>query len=91
MVKRVPLAAKLDTAASAELRETLISAGDEDIVLEAGAVEMLGGACVELLLTASVLWRKAGQAMTLENVSPQMADDLGRFGLTPETLLEFAE
>ena len=91
MVIRVPLAAKLDTAASAELRDRLISAKNDDIVLEAGAVEMLGGACAELLLSAGVLWRKTGHAITLENVSPQMADDLGRFGLSPETLLEFAE
>ncbi len=90
MVKRVPLAPKLDTATSSELRDTLLAAKDEDIVLEADKVEMLGAACLELLMSASVLWRKAGHSITLEKVSPQMTDDLGRFGLTPETFLEFA-
>ncbi|MEM6388047.1 MAG: STAS domain-containing protein [Pseudomonadota bacterium] len=90
MVKQVTLSPKLDTAATAELRKNLLSAKDEDLVLDASSVEMIGGACLELLLSAGVLWKKAGHSITLENPSDQMADDLGRFGLTPDTLLEYA-
>ena len=90
MVNQVSLAARLDTAASAELRSTLHAAAGEDLILDGSAVEMIGGACLELLLCAGVIWSRAGHAITLENASNQMIDDLGRFGLTPNNLLEYA-
>lgn len=90
MVTRVPLASKLDTAATAELRKSLVAVRDDDVVLDAAAVEMIGAACLELLMSAGALWRKADRSITLENVSPQVTEDLGRFGLTPETILEYA-
>lgn len=90
MVKQVSLAPKLDTAASADLLKSLTDAQGEDVVLDAAAVEMIGGNCLEILLSAGAIWKAAGQMITLENASPQMTDDLGRFGLTPETVLEYA-
>lgn len=90
MVKRVPLPPKMDTAASGELCRKLVEARDEDVVLDATAVEMIGAQCLEVLMSAGVLWKKADRAISIENVSPQMLDDLGRFGLTPDTLLEYA-
>ncbi|MGR3511896.1 MAG: STAS domain-containing protein [Paracoccaceae bacterium] len=90
MVKQVSLAPKLDTAASAELRKTLIAAVGDDVVLDATAVEMVGAACLELLLSAGAIWARSDHTITLENASSQMADDLGRFGLTPDSLLEYA-
>ncbi|MEM7751823.1 MAG: STAS domain-containing protein [Pseudomonadota bacterium] len=90
MAKQVLLAAKLDTAASAELRDTLIAAQDDDIVLEAGAVQMLGGACVELLMSAAALWHNAGRRLSIQNASPQFLEDLETFGLAPDTFLEDA-
>lgn len=90
MVTQVALAPKLDTAASVELRKALIAAKDDDVVFDASAVEMVGAMCLELLMSAGVLWPKAGHSVSLENPSPQMTDDLGRFGLTPDTLLEYA-
>jgi chemotaxis protein CheX len=79
----------MDTAASVELRAKLFAAKDDDIVFDAAAVEMLGARCLELLMSAGVLWKLADRIVSIENVSPQMIDDLGRFGLTPETLLEY--
>ncbi|MEL7151570.1 MAG: STAS domain-containing protein [Pseudomonadota bacterium] len=90
MVKKVSLAPKLDTAASADLRKALVDAQGDDLVLDASAVEMIGGQCLELLLTASVLWQQAGHSLTLENTSEQMTDDLSRFGITPDGLMEYA-
>ncbi len=90
MVTQVALAPKLDTAASADLRKALVAAKDDDVVLDASAVEMVGALCLELLMSAGVLWPKAGHTISIENTSPQMTDDLGRFGLTPDTLLEYA-
>ena len=90
MVKRVPLPPKLDTAASADLQKQLMDARDDDLVLDAAAVEMVGAKCLELLICAGVLWKNACRDISIENVSSQMLDDLKRFGLTPDALLEYA-
>ncbi len=90
MVKQVSLAPKLDTAASADLLKMLVEAQGEDVVLDAAAVEMIGGCCLEVLLSAGAIWKAAGRTISLENTSAQMTDDLGRFGLTPESVLEYA-
>ena len=91
MVKRVALAPKLDTAAAAELRNSLVAAQDDDIVIDASAVEMIGALCVETLMSVSAIWSKAGRSVTIEDPSPQMIADLGILGLTTETLMEYAE
>ena len=88
MVKKVSLAPKLDTAASAALGTTLIEAQGDDLVLDGSAVQMIGGQCLELLLTAAVIWKRSGHTIELENLSDEMTDDLGRFGVTPDQLLE---
>ena len=90
MAKKVSLSAKLDTAASALLRDEFLTHENEDLVLDGSAVEQLGGQCLELIMSVGVLWAKAGHKVTLEAPSPQMVDDLKRFGLTPDTLLESA-
>ena len=89
MAKQVSLPAKLDTATCADLRDQLKAASDDSIVFDASKVEQLGAMCLELLLSAVVLWRRAGHSISFENVSAQMTDDLTRFGLTPETLVEY--
>jgi anti-anti-sigma regulatory factor len=80
----------MDTAASVELRAKLVAAANEDIVFDGAAVEMIGAQCLELLMSCGVIWNKADRSISIENVSPQMLDDLSRFGLTPDTLLEYA-
>lgn len=90
MVNEVPLAAKLDTAASAELRASLQAVKDGNVILDASAVEMIGGMCLEILMTAGVIWKSAGHEITLQNPSQQMTEDLARFGLTADTLLEYS-
>jgi len=90
MAKTVSLAPKLDTAATASLREEVLAATDEDLVFDGANVEQLGGLSLELLMSVGALWKKAGKSVALENASPQMIDDLKRYGLTPDTLLEFA-
>ena len=90
MVKRVALAPKLDTAAAEELRQTLLDAKEQDIVIDGAAVEMIGALCVETLMLAAAIWKSAGHSFTIETPSPQMTENLGRMGLTPDTLLEYA-
>ncbi|MEM6539010.1 MAG: STAS domain-containing protein [Pseudomonadota bacterium] len=90
MVKRVKLAPKLDTAASGALKQALEEVQGHDLVLDAAEVEILGALCLETLMSAGVLWRLAGHTISIENTSSQMVDDLSRFGLCPDTLLEYA-
>ncbi len=90
MAKMVTLVPKLDTAASVALRDEILAAVDEDLVFDGTVVEQVGGLCLELLMSAGTLWPKAGHSVSLENPSMQMVDDLKRFGLTPDTLLESA-
>lgn len=90
MAKRVVLGQKLDTAASAGLWDALLKAKGDDIVLDGSHVDMLGAQCLELLLGAVALWRRDGHSVSLEDPSPQMIENLGRFGLTPDLMVEDA-
>lgn len=89
MVKELPLAAKLDTSAAAELRASLQAVEHDDVVLDASSVEMIGGMCLEVLLTAAAHWKTAGHKIAIQDVSPQMSEDLAWFGLSADTLLEY--
>lgn len=82
MTKQVALETKLDSAAADKLRTDLLGAQDSDVVLDGSAVEQVGGLCLELLMSVRHLWAASGHAVTIENPSEQMLDDLGRFGLT---------
>lgn len=90
MSKRVILAPKLDTGVATALRDELMEAVDDDMVLVGSAVEHLGALCLELILTAATLCQRAGHSVTIEAPSAQMIENLGRFGLTPDLLLESA-
>ena len=86
MVKRLILKQRLDSAAAASLRDALAASGAEDIALDASEVEVLGGLCLELLMCASQVARATGQAFAIANPSEAFADNLARFGLTPDAL-----
>lgn len=90
MAKQVSLPPKLDTAAAAVLRTELENAAGDNIAFDGSGVEQLGAACLEMLLSAVVLWRQAGHAITFENLSETMTQDLRIFGLTPDCLAEYA-
>jgi len=90
MAKKLSLAAKLDTALVPALREECLDAYGEDLVIDGSQVEQLGGLALELLISIGSLWRKAGNSVTLENPSEKLIEDLARYGLSPDTLLEFA-
>ena len=88
MVTQVALAERLDTAASDPLREALLAAQNNDVKLDGRSVEHLGAACVELLMSAEVLWKSSGHQITIQNTSHQMAQDLASLGVTPDSFLK---
>jgi chemotaxis protein CheX len=87
MAKRVVLSPKLETAGAAALRDEILPA-EGDLVLDGSGVEHLGALALEVLLSAVALHAQAGHAVSLEQASDRMVENLGRFGLTPETLVE---
>ncbi len=86
MAKRVKLDARLDSAAADRLRAQLKESADSDLTLDATAVEMLGGLCLEHLLSARSLWSARARAFAVDAPSAAMIDDLARYGLTPAAL-----
>ncbi len=85
MTTQVVLTAKLDSAAAKALRDQILMAKDDDVLLDGTNVEYLGGLCLELLMSAKYLWEKAGKAFAIENPSPNLVENLGRFGLPQDT------
>lgn len=84
MTERVLLTAKLDSSAAMALRDRLLTAKDEDVVLDGSNVDFLGGLCLELLMSARHLWSAAGKTLSLETPSDRLIEDLGRFGVSPK-------
>ena len=86
MVRHLSLDARLDSTAAGGLRNELAEAAGGDVSLDAGAVEILGGLCLELLLCARSVWNAAGHTITIENPSAAFVENLSRFGLAPGDL-----
>lgn len=86
MVRRVILNERLDSAAADGLRNDLAEATGGDVALDASAVAVLGGLCLELLMCARQVWSDAGRRFTVENASQAFAQDLALLGLTLDQL-----
>ena len=86
MVKRLILKERLDSAAADPLRGEIAALEGADIALDASRVEFLGGLCLELLMCARQVWDSTGHAFGVEAPSEAFADNLSRFGLTPDAL-----
>ncbi|MEO9824445.1 MAG: STAS domain-containing protein [Paracoccaceae bacterium] len=82
MANRLVLNAKLDTSNAVPLRDELVAAHGQDLVLDASAVEHIGGLCAEVLMSVRHLWRQNDTSITIENASSQLIDNLARMGLS---------
>lgn len=87
----VNLGPRLDSAAAEGLRDEVCASPDEDLVLECSQVEQLGGLCLEVVMIATSLRHQNNKTVRLDAPSTQMIEDLSRFGLTPDTLLEITK
>ena len=85
---KVALPPKLDTAAAAGLAETLASNRGHDLVLDATAVEMIGGRCLEVLLRARHHWKEDGFRVRVAGLSGALDENLAHLGLTRKILSE---
>ncbi|MEM9010858.1 MAG: STAS domain-containing protein [Pseudomonadota bacterium] len=81
---RISLAPRLTGAAAAELDAALRNHRGEDIVVEAGRVELLGAQCAQVLVSAMQTWRIDGARLSVEAPSAAFAADFRRLGLGRE-------
>lgn len=81
------LASVLDVRAAGGLYASLAGLRGRPVVLDAGAVERLGGQCLQVLLAASAAWRADGAAFSFATVSDGFRDGLALLGFSVESLL----
>lgn len=87
MAKRLALNARLDSSAAENLRNELVGAHGNDLILDGAHVDMLGGLCAELLMSARHLWHLQQASLSIENASVALIDNLKRMGLSLDDVM----
>lgn len=60
----------VDIAAVSELRGALLERTGDDLEVDAGAVERIGGLGIQLLLSAEKTWASNGRVLSIVRASP---------------------
>ncbi|MCR9137864.1 MAG: STAS domain-containing protein [Alphaproteobacteria bacterium] len=84
--RHLQLAENLDLTAVAPLHENLTSMRGEDLVIDASAVERLGGQCVQILLSAHQSWAEDDASFQIENASENFLAAIALLGVEPGDL-----
>lgn len=84
--RHLQLAENLDLTAVAPLHESLMAMRGSDMVIDASAVERMGGQCVQLLLSAHQSWEEDKAAFRIENASENFLAALAVLGVEPGNL-----
>ncbi|HEV7691686.1 MAG TPA: STAS domain-containing protein [Hyphomonadaceae bacterium] len=66
----------IDLVAVTPLRDNLLALRGQDIEIDAGAVERIGGLGIQLLLSAELTWRQDGHICRTVRRSPAMTEAL---------------
>lgn len=82
MANRLVLDEKLDTSSAGKLRDDLVAADGQDLVLDARGVEHIGALCAEVLMSVRHIWAQNGTSITIENASSQLIENLSGMGLS---------
>lgn len=77
---RICLATALNSAAAVDLAGELLAARGRPVVLDAGAVEQLGGHCLQVLLSASRTWAADNVSYALTPASRAIRDQAAIYG-----------
>ncbi|MEZ5953120.1 MAG: chemotaxis protein CheB [Hyphomonas sp.] len=78
--RTVLLGARVNTDDAVSLRRTLLELGPGDIVVDASAVEFLGAAGLQVLLSAARTVRRDEKSLTLKDPSDAFLTSLARLG-----------
>jgi len=74
----------LDGKAAAKLREGFMKHRGKALKVDASAVQVLGGQCVQVLLTARNAWAADGKPLVFEHRSETFAETLELLGANLE-------
>ena len=77
---RICLAPALNSAAAADLAGELLAVRGRPLILDAGAVEQLGGQCLQVLLSASRTWAADNVSYALSPASRAIRDQAAIYG-----------
>jgi chemotaxis protein CheX len=84
------LPAALDLNAAGPLAEALHKHVGEDLVIDGSKVQRLGASCLQVLLAAARSWAAEGAALSLDNPTPRLVEDLRLLGFDAMTFLDGA-
>lgn len=87
----VTLNAILDLREAAPLAERLLARRGTDLVIDGGAVQRLGGQCLQVLLSARATWTADGRNFLVGNISPAIVATLELLGIALADLNNRAE
>ncbi|MEX3006999.1 STAS domain-containing protein [Hoeflea sp. TYP-13] len=85
-IGQMQLPENLDLTAVTPLHKDLVSMRGSELVVDASAVERLGGQCVQLLLSASKSWAEDGVSFQIENASDSFLSAIALLGVEPDSL-----
>ncbi|WP_099863919.1 STAS domain-containing protein [Pararhizobium haloflavum] len=80
----VALAAIMDLNAAAPLHAKLMGLKGRPVVIDAGAVERIGGQCLQVLLAARNAWERSGTPFAVNAHSQAFATGLQHLGFQPD-------
>ena len=80
----------LDLNAAGPLADTLLKHSGEDLILDGSKVQRLGASCLQVLLAAARTWASEGAALSLDNPTPRLVEDLRLLGFDALTFFDGA-
>lgn len=83
----IVLDARLDSAAADALAERLGTLQGQDVILDGSGVTLFGAKALQTLIVAVRAWSDAGQALSVQNLSPEAAAQIADLGLDDISLV----
>ena len=80
----------LDLNAAGPLCEALQKHIGDDLVLDGSKVQRIGASCLQVLLAAARTWSVEGSAISLDNPTPRLVEDLRLLGFDAMNLFDGA-
>jgi len=85
------LPSALDLNAAGPLAEALLKHSGEDLALDGSKVQRLGATCLQVLLAAARTWASDGAALSLDNPTPRLVEDMRLLGFDAFTFFDGAK
>ncbi len=86
---RLDLARRLDLPAVGPLRRDILARRGGDLALDAAEVDHLGALALQVIRAAARTWCDDGHALSMQNASDTLSDQLALLGFTADTVTEW--